>query len=72
MDLETFKELLASLDINPDEIKDEIYATFFCILFSVTEKQKEEIEFLKTEDQKLRDKINLLKGKQTEPNIRGS
>ena len=72
MDLETLKELLASLDINPDEIKDEIYATSFRILFSVTEKQNEEIEFLKAENQKLRDEINLLKGEQTKPNIRGS
>jgi len=43
MDLETLKELLSSLDINPDEIQDERYATSFRILFSVTEKQNEEI-----------------------------
>jgi cell division protein FtsB len=72
MDLETLKELLASLDINPDEIQDERYATSFRILFSVTEKQNEEIEFLKAENQKLRDEINLLKGEQIKPNIRGS
>jgi cell division protein FtsB len=72
MDLETPKELLASLDINPDEIEDERYVTSFRILFAVTEKQNEEIEFLKAENQTLRDEINLLKGEQTKPKIRGS
>jgi len=32
MDLKTLKELLASLNINPDEIEDERYATAFRIL----------------------------------------
>ncbi len=34
MDLKTLKELLASLNINPDDIEDEIYATAFRILFA--------------------------------------
>ena len=72
MDLKTLKELLASLNINPDEIEDEIYATAFRILFATIEKQSEEIESLKAENQKLRDEINLLKGEQTKPKIRGS
>jgi len=72
MDLKTLKELLASLNINPDEIDDERYATAFRILFDIIEKQNEEIEFLKAEIQKLRDEINLLKGEQTKPKIRGS
>jgi len=72
MDLKTLKELLASLNINPDEIEDERYATAFRILFAIIEKQNEEIEFLKPENQKLRDEINLLKGEQTKPKIRGS
>jgi cell division protein FtsB len=72
MELEALKQLLASLDINPDEIKDERCATAFRIQFSVIEKQNEEIEFLKAEIQKLRDEINLLKGEQTKPKIRGS
>ncbi len=69
---EALKQLLALLDINPDEIKDEIYATAFRILFYIIEKQNEEIEFIKADNQKLRDEINLLKGEQTKPNIRGS
>jgi len=63
---------LASLDINPDEIEDKRYATAFRILFAIIEKQNEEIEALKAENQKLRDEINLLKGEQTKPKVRGS
>ncbi len=62
MDLGALEQLLASLNINPDEIEDERYATAFRILFAIIEKQNEEIEFLKAENQKLRDEINLLKG----------
>ena len=72
MELEALKQLLSSLDINPDEIKDEIYAKAFRILFAIIETQNEEIEFFKAEIQKLRDEINLLKGEQTKPKIRGS
>jgi len=61
MDLKTLKELLASLNINPDEIEDERYATAFRILFASIEKQNEEIEYFKAENQKLRDEINLLR-----------
>ena len=72
MELEALKQSVASLSINPDEIKDERHATAFHILFAITEKQNQEIEFLKAENQKLRDEINLLKGEQTKPKIRGS
>ncbi|MDI9395664.1 MAG: transposase [Euryarchaeota archaeon] len=72
MELEALKQLLLSLDINPDEIEDERYATAFRILFAIIKKQKEEIEFLRAEIQKLRDEINLLKGEQRKPKIRGS
>jgi hypothetical protein len=72
MDLEALKQTLASLDINPDEIEDKRYAAAFRILFAIIEKQNEEIEALKAENQKLRDEINLLKGEQTKPKIRGS
>ena len=72
MELEALKQLLASLDINPDEIEDKRYATAFRILFSIVEKQNEEMGFLKADNQKFRDEINLLKGEQTKPKIRGS
>jgi hypothetical protein len=63
---------LASLDINPDEIEDERYAKAFRILFAIIEILSEELNALKAENQKLRDEINLLKGEQTKPKIRGS
>ena len=47
-------------------------ATAFRIQFAIIEKQSEENEFLKEENQKLRDEINLLKGEQTKPQILGS
>ena len=72
MNLEALNQLLESLNINPDEIEDERYATAFRILFGIIEKQNEEIEFLKAENQKLRNEINLLKGEQAKPKIRGS
>ena len=72
MDLETLKELLASLNINPDEIEDKRCALIIRTLLSIIEEQNKEIEFLKAENQKLRDEINLLKGEQTKPKIRGS
>ena len=72
MNLEALKQTLESLDINPDEIEDVRYAKAFRILFAIIEILSEEIDALKTENQKLRDEINLLKGEQTKPKIRGS
>jgi len=72
MNLEALKQTLASLDINPDEIEDERYAKAFRILFAIIEILSEELNALKAENQKLRDEINLLKGEQTKPKIRGS
>jgi cell division protein FtsB len=72
MDLETHKQKLASLDVNPDEIENNRYATAFRIQFAIIEEQNEEIDALKTENQKFRDEINLLKGEQDKSKIRGS
>ena len=72
MDLEAHKQKLASLDVNPDEIENNRYATAFRIQFAIIEEQNEEIDALKTENQKFRDEINLLKGEQTKPQIRSS
>jgi hypothetical protein len=69
MDLESLKQTLASIEINPDEIENEEYAIAFRIQFSIIEKQNEKIEFLNVENQKLRDENNLLKGEQTKPKI---
>ena len=59
MNLEALKQTLESLDINPDEIEDEIYAKVFRILFAIIEILSEEIDALKSENQKLRDEINV-------------
>jgi hypothetical protein len=72
MDLEAHKQKLSSLDVNPDEIENNRFATAFRIQFAIIEKQNEENEFLKEENQKLRDEINVLKGEQTKPQIRVS
>ena len=72
MDFEALYQTLASLNINPDEIEDERYANAFRFLFATVEMLNEENVALKTEIQIHRDEINLLKGEQTKPNIRGS
>ncbi|MDQ1254059.1 MAG: hypothetical protein QG646_3279, partial [Euryarchaeota archaeon] len=72
MDFEALNQTLTSLNINPDEIEDERYANAFRILFAIVEILNEENVALKAEIQILRDEINLLKGEQTKPNIRGS
>src|SRR5664280_1778733 len=72
MDLEAHFQNLASLNINPDKIRNERYAKAFIILFAIVEMLSEEIVALKAEIQMLRDEISLLKGEQTKPNIRGS
>jgi cell division protein FtsB len=72
MNLDALKQTLASLDINPDEIEDKRCALIIRTLLSIIEEQNKEIEALKAENQKLRDEINLLKGEQTKPKIRGS
>jgi hypothetical protein len=72
MDFEALNQTLTSLNINPDEIEDERYANAFRILFAIVEMLNEENVALKAEIQILRDEINLLKGEQTKPNIRGS
>ncbi len=72
MDFEALNQMLASLNINPDEIEDERYAKAFRILFATLEMFSEEIVALKAKIQMLQDEINLLKSEQTKPNIRGS
>ena len=71
---EAITQLLASLDINPDEIEDEkvcrhLFA--FCLIV-IEEQSRERLNPSRSENQKLRDEINLLKGEQTKPKIRGS
>ena len=72
MDLEAHFQNLASLNINPDEIENEQHAKAFNSLFAIVEILSKENIAQKEQIQMLRDEINLLKGEQTKPNIRGS
>jgi len=65
----TITQTLEALGILPDEIADERLANAFRILLQIIEELSEENEKLKTEIQKLRDAINLLKGEQTKPDL---
>ncbi|RPJ72701.1 MAG: hypothetical protein EHM20_07285 [Alphaproteobacteria bacterium] len=72
MNLEALYQNLLSYNINPDKIEDERYANAFRISFAIIEILSEENVTQNAEIQMLRDEINLLKGEQTKPNIRGS
>ena len=72
MDLEAHFKNLASLNINPDEIENEQHAKAFNSLFAIVEILSKENIAQREQIQMLRDEINLLKGEQTKPNIRGS
>ncbi|AKB22739.1 hypothetical protein MSWH1_2468 [Methanosarcina sp. WH1] len=67
---EALTQLLASLDINPDKIEDEKYAKIIRVLLLIIDELSREIESFRSEVQKLRDEISLLKGEQTKPEIR--
>jgi hypothetical protein len=72
MSLEAQIQNLESLDINLDEIENEKYAEAFRLLFTIIELQNEKIGNLNSENPKLRDENNLLKGEQIKPRINGS
>ena len=72
MDIKVLKQTLTSLGINPDEIENERYAKAFRTLFAIIEILSRELYAVNADRQKLRDEINLLKGEQTKPKIRGS
>ena len=55
---EAITQLLTSLDINPDKIKDEKYAEIIRVLLIIIDEQSRERESLRSENQKLRDGIN--------------
>jgi len=69
---EALTQLLASLDINPDKIEDEKYAKIIRVLLFIIDELSREIESFRSEVQKLRDEISLLKGEQPKPEIRCS
>jgi len=66
-----FKEIFHKINLRPDEIEDQDLSESFHLLLQIIEHLGEENEKLKAENQKLRDEINLLKGEQGKPAIRG-
>jgi hypothetical protein len=72
MDLKELKQILASLDINPDEIEDKKCAAGFHTLLTTIEELNKESEALKAEYQKLLDEKNLLKNEQIKRTIQCS
>lgn len=64
--------ILTALNISSDQTLGEQEAKAFHILLQLIEGLTEENERLRTEVQKLRDEINLLKGEQAKPNIPSS
>jgi len=72
MSRQEIKEILQNLDIRPEYFDNEAYSQTLIILINLVERQSVENEKLKLEIQKLRDEINLLKGEQGKPNIRGN
>ncbi|MCD4810719.1 MAG: transposase [Methanosarcinales archaeon] len=72
MNPKSIEQQLESLKIHPDKILDEDISNAITLLFQLVEESYIENEKLKTEIQKLRDEINLLKGEQGKPDIPSS
>ena len=72
MNPEKMAQQLESLNIRPDEISNEELSKAINLLLQLIEGLHIENEKLKTEIQKLRDEINLLKGEQGKPNFPAS
>jgi len=72
MNAEKITKQLESLNIRTDEISNEELSKAINLLLQLIEGLHIENENLKTENQKLRDEINLLKGEQSKPNIPSS
>ena len=69
---EKISETLKQLDIRPDEIQDKKLSEAFSILLNLFEEMYADYNGTIAENQKLKDEINLLKGEQPKPDIRGS
>ena len=66
------KQILQEINIQLDATKhEELFKAVF-VLLQLVECLNQENENLKAENQKLRDEVNLLKGEQGKPNVRGN
>jgi regulator of replication initiation timing len=66
------KQILQEIDIRPDATENESGSKAVFVLLQLVERLNQENEILKIENQKLRDEVNLLKGEQGKPNVRGN
>jgi hypothetical protein len=66
------KQILQEIDIRPDATEKESGSKAVFVLLQLVERLNQENEILKIENQKLRDEVNLLKGEQGKPNVRGN
>jgi len=71
MSASELKQILQEINIRFDEIGNESSKAVF-VLLQLVECLNQENEKLKIENQKLRDEVNLLKGEQGKPNVRGN
>ena len=71
MSASELKQILQEINIRFDGIGNESSKAVF-VLLQLVECLNQENEKLKIENQKLRDEVNLLKGEQGKPNVRGN
>ncbi|MBL0699914.1 MAG: hypothetical protein JJV92_03405 [Desulfosarcina sp.] len=72
MSISEIKKLLSKIAIRHEEVDNKKLIEAQSILFQIIERLSQENEKLKADNQKLRDEINLLKGEQGKPKIRGN
>ncbi len=65
-------QILQNINIWPDATENESGSKAVFVLLQLVERLNQENEILKIENQKLRDEVNLLKGEQGKPNVRGN
>lgn len=66
------KEILQKVSVQANATEDDSVQKAIFVLLQLVERLNQENEKLKIENQKLRDEVNLFKGEQGKPNVRGS
>ena len=71
MSISEIKQILEKINIQPDAIENKSASEAIFALLQLVERLNKDNEWLKTENQNLRDAINLLKGEQEKPTVLG-
>lgn len=71
MSISEIKQILEKINIQPDAIENKSASEAIFALLQLVERLNKDNEWLKTENQNLRDAINLLKGEQGKPTVLG-